>query len=71
VERGDARPPLRTNALALLHRGRLVAAGPTDAVLQPAILRDVFGIELVVLSGPDCGRIVVPTRVVTAGFSPS
>ncbi len=46
--------------LALLDRGRLVEIGPPAAVLRPDTLKAAFGIESVVLAGPDGHPVVVP-----------
>ena len=43
--------------LWVLDGGRLGADGPPEAVLTPALLRDVFGVEADVEAGPDGVRI--------------
>jgi iron complex transport system ATP-binding protein len=48
--------------LALLGRGRLVAVGRPSEVLTPARLREAFGIEAQVLTGPGGAPLVVPLR---------
>ncbi|AWB84428.1 ABC transporter ATP-binding protein [Corynebacterium liangguodongii] len=43
--------------------GRIVAAGPTEEVLTPELVRDVFGIECLSVTDPDTGRrLPVPYR---------
>jgi iron complex transport system ATP-binding protein len=46
--------------LALLGGGRVLAAGPPAQVLAPECLREAFGIEAAILSGPDGQPVVVP-----------
>src|SRR5699024_6946513 len=49
------------DAMAVLHRGRLVATGTPESVLSPALLADVFGVPGKVGPGargePDPGRV--------------
>jgi len=45
--------------LILLDHGRIVAEGPAEAVLTPAILRDVYGLETLVQRHPTRGTLVV------------
>ncbi|HXF81358.1 MAG TPA: ABC transporter ATP-binding protein [bacterium] len=42
--------------LVLLHRGRVVAAGPPAEVLTPARVREVYGVEVEVRLHPATGR---------------
>ena len=44
----------------LLHRGRLVAAGPPLEVLTPTRLREVYEVELVTLRGDGGVRLLAP-----------
>lgn len=44
------------DAVAVLHRGRLVATGVPDEVLDAAVLREVFGIRGEVRAAPDGRR---------------
>ncbi len=46
--------------VALLQRGELCACGEPRAVLTPAALREVFGVEADVVSGPDGGVAILP-----------
>ncbi|EMY32523.1 cobalamin/Fe3+-siderophore ABC transporter ATPase [Arthrobacter crystallopoietes BAB-32] len=43
----------------VLHQGRVAAAGPTDGVLTPALIRRVYGVDAVVLEHPVTGRPLV------------
>ncbi|MGL4340760.1 MAG: ABC transporter ATP-binding protein [Rhodoglobus sp.] len=52
-----------TEHVIVLHRGTVVAAGPTASTLTPALIRDVYGVEATVLHNPTTGRAVL-------GFSP-
>lgn len=45
--------------LLLLHGGRMIADGPPDTVVTPALLRRVYGYEAQVISHPQTGRPVV------------
>ncbi len=45
--------------LAVLHAGRLVAAGPSHAVLTPALLAEVFAVDALWLEGPRGRHLVV------------
>jgi iron complex transport system ATP-binding protein len=45
--------------LILLHDGRPVASGPPDAVLTPALLRTVYGVDVTVLRHPGSGRPLI------------
>jgi iron complex transport system ATP-binding protein len=45
--------------LILLHNGRPVAAGTPEAVLTPALLRSVYGVEVTVLRHPGSGRPLI------------
>lgn len=47
--------------LVALARGKVVAEGSPEAVLTPAIVRDVFGVEATVIPDPCSGRpLVIP-----------
>jgi len=48
--------------IAILSEGRVLAAGPPRDVLDPARLREAFGIEAEVWLAPDGAPIVVPHR---------
>lgn len=47
--------------VALLADGRVLAQGPPAEVLTPETLRQAFGVEVVILAGPE-GPVVVPRR---------
>ncbi|KAA0918440.1 ABC transporter ATP-binding protein [Dietzia sp. ANT_WB102] len=49
------------DAVAVLHRGRLVATGAPEEVLDAAVLREVFGVRGEVCAGPD-GRRTLDVR---------
>jgi iron complex transport system ATP-binding protein len=48
--------------LALLHEGRLLATGSPAEVLQPALLRLAYGVEVAIQPGPDGLPVVLPLR---------
>jgi len=43
----------------VLRRGRVFAAGPTETVLTPELIRDVYGVRADVLRNPTTGRPVI------------
>ena len=45
--------------LIVLHNGHQVASGTPEQVLQPALLREVYGVEATVLSHPGTGRPMI------------
>ena len=45
--------------LVLLHRGRVLAKGPTDAVLTSAHIRELYGVTADVHRHAISGRLVV------------
>ncbi len=45
--------------LIVLHEGRVVATGAPAAVLTPALVRDVYGVDCEIVSHPRTGRPVV------------
>lgn len=45
--------------LVVLHHGRLVAEGAPEAVLTPALLRDVYAVEASLLRHPGTGRPMI------------
>ena len=52
--------------LVLLKEGQVIAAGPTAAVLTPANIRALYGVEAEVQSHAGAGHlVVVPIRRVT------
>jgi iron complex transport system ATP-binding protein len=48
--------------VAVLHKGRIVRRGPPADVLEPDLLREVYGIEMQVLTLSDGSLMVVPQR---------
>ncbi len=50
------------DSLMLIRDGRVVANGPTDEVLTPDNVREVYGVEADVLRHPSGHRVVVPMR---------
>jgi iron complex transport system ATP-binding protein len=49
--------------LALVERGRVVAQGPPEEVLRPAVLTPVYGTEVEVMTNPATGQSVVAPRI--------
>ena len=47
------------DALIVLAGGRMVAEGPPETVLTPALLRDVYGVSASVLKHPSNGRPLI------------
>lgn len=47
------------DALVVLHQGRVVAAGPPDAVLTPALLREVYSVDATLLTHPQSGKPLI------------
>ena len=47
------------DSVIVLHEGRVVAAGPTDATLTPALIREVYGVDAAVLTHPVSGKPVI------------
>ncbi len=47
--------------VAIIDRGRIVAEDAPSAALTPERMAEVFGVEAIVLEGPD-GRILIPRR---------
>jgi iron complex transport system ATP-binding protein len=43
----------------VLHRGRVFAAGPTETVLTPKLIREVYDVQADVLRNPTTGRPVI------------
>jgi len=50
------------DSLMLIRDGVVVASGPTDEVLTPANVREVYGVEADVIRHPSGHRVVVPVR---------
>jgi iron complex transport system ATP-binding protein len=47
------------DSVIVLSQGRVVAAGPTDVTLTPALLQEVYGVDAAVLAHPVTGRPVI------------
>lgn len=45
--------------LVLLHQGRVLAAGPTMSMLEPALIRKLYGVEVDITENPRTGQITV------------
>jgi iron complex transport system ATP-binding protein len=43
----------------VLREGRVVAAGPTQQTLTPALIREVYGVDATVLEHPVTGRPII------------
>jgi iron complex transport system ATP-binding protein len=50
------------DSLVLIRDGQVIASGPTDDVLTPANVREVYGVEADVIRHPSGHRVVVPVR---------
>ena len=50
------------DSLLLIRDGVVVASGPTDEVLTPVNVREVYGVEADVIRHPSGHRVVVPVR---------
>ena len=51
------------DSVALLADGSLLGCGRPDVVLTPVLLRAAFGVEVVIVKGPDGCRLPVPVSV--------
>jgi iron complex transport system ATP-binding protein len=45
--------------LVLLHQGRVLAAGPTEAMLEPSLIRQLYGVEVDITSNARTGQLTV------------
>jgi iron complex transport system ATP-binding protein len=45
--------------LIVLHRGRVILAGPTAQILTPRLILEVYGVHAIVIPHPDTGRPVI------------
>ncbi|WP_062135313.1 heme ABC transporter ATP-binding protein [Demequina aestuarii] len=50
------------DSIAIMSRARLAAHGAPRDVLTPALVRDVYGIDVHIVDGPDGSPLVVPVR---------
>ena len=48
------------DTVVLMRDGRIIAAGPPDAVLTPTLIAQVYGIKVHIGALPDGGRFIVP-----------
>jgi iron complex transport system ATP-binding protein len=55
--------------LILLDRGRVLASGPADSMLQPALIRKLYGVEVDISAHPRAGHLTV-VPVARSGDSP-
>ncbi|MFM2043902.1 MAG: iron(III) dicitrate transport ATP-binding protein fecE [Pseudomonadota bacterium] len=53
--------------LVLIGQGRIVADGPPDAVLDPALLARIYGVEVASVTLPDGQRVPLPWRRLSPG----
>ena len=45
--------------LVLLHQGRVLAAGPTATMLEPALIRRLYGVDVDITANPRTGQLTV------------
>jgi iron complex transport system ATP-binding protein len=45
--------------LILLHRGRVLASGPAESMLEPALIRKLYGVDVDIATHPRTGHLVV------------
>jgi iron complex transport system ATP-binding protein len=45
--------------LILLHQGRVLASGPTATMLQPALIRELYGVDVDITAHPKTGHLTV------------
>jgi iron complex transport system ATP-binding protein len=45
--------------LVLLHQGRVLAAGPTELMLEPALIRKLYGVDVDISANPRTGQLMV------------
>jgi len=45
--------------LVLLHQGRVLAAGPTELMLEPALIRQLYGVDVDISTNPRTGQLMV------------
>jgi iron complex transport system ATP-binding protein len=45
--------------LILLDRGRILAAGPTESVLDSQLIRKLYGVEVEIANNPNAGQLTV------------
>jgi iron complex transport system ATP-binding protein len=45
--------------LVLLHQGRVLAAGPTESILEPSLIRKLYGVEVDITANARTGRLTV------------
>ena len=45
--------------LVLLHQGRVLASGPTEAMLEAALIRKLYGVEVDITANPRTGQLTV------------
>jgi iron complex transport system ATP-binding protein len=45
--------------LVLLHQGRVLAAGTTESMLEPSLIRKLYGVEVDITANPKTGQLMV------------
>lgn len=45
--------------LVLLHQGRVLSAGPTRSMLEPALIRKLYGVDVDITANPRTGHLTV------------
>ena len=45
--------------LVLLHQGRVLAAGATESMLKPSLIRKLYGVEVDITANPRTGQLTV------------
>ena len=58
------------DSLVVLHAGRVIAAGPPEQVLTPALLRQVYGVDATLLRHPISGRPLIAYDLTGSAPSP-
>ncbi|MEK0313483.1 ABC transporter ATP-binding protein [Cohnella sp. 56] len=49
--------------IVVMRSGRVAASGASDETIDPALMRDVYGVEVVVREDAEAGRIVLPLGI--------
>ena len=45
--------------LVLLHQGRVIAAGPTETMLESSLIRTLYGVDVDIMANPRTGQLTV------------
>jgi iron complex transport system ATP-binding protein len=43
----------------LLHQGRVIAAGPTETMLEGSLIRTLYGVDVDIMANPRTGQLTV------------